>query len=112
MGPQIIYREGSYGQLYCCRALQLLNPISQENALMNDPTEYCLTPRFLRKNAEFICRQIDFNTEGRRFKCDQCENWFSAFRYPTALFIIDTNKRGHNGCFGARYVPFSFNEGE
>ena len=29
MGPQIIYREGSYGQLYCCRALGLINRISE-----------------------------------------------------------------------------------
>ena len=37
---------------------------------MDDSTEYHITPRLLRKHAEFICEQIDSNTEGRLFKCD------------------------------------------
>ena len=39
---------------------------------MENTTVYSVTPRLLRKHAEFICEQINSNTEGRLFKCDQC----------------------------------------
>ena len=73
---------------------------------MDDPTEYRLTPRFLRKHAEFICEQIDSNTEGRLFKCDQCGKLHLRISKSEALFSINTNKHGHSGYQNTRYVRF------
>jgi hypothetical protein len=35
-------------------------------------TNYHVTPRLLRMHAEFICEQIDSNTEGQLIRCDEC----------------------------------------
>ena len=43
-----------------------------KDTIMENDTEYHLTPRLLRKNAEFICKQIDSNTEGQLIRCDEC----------------------------------------
>jgi len=43
-----------------------------KDTIIESTTEYHLTPSFLRRQAEFICEQIDSHTEGWLFKCDQC----------------------------------------
>jgi len=47
--------------------------ITNESIIDDTGRDYTLTPALLRNNAEFICEQIESNTDVELFKCDDCE---------------------------------------
>ena len=47
--------------------------ITNESTIDDTGRDYTLTPALLRNNAEFICEQMESNTNAPLFKCEDCE---------------------------------------
>ena len=47
--------------------------ITNESIIDDTGRDYTLTPALLRNNAEFLCEQIESNTNVMLVKCDDCE---------------------------------------
>jgi len=47
--------------------------ITNESIIDDTGRDYTLTPALLRNNAEFICEQMESNTNALLFKCEDCE---------------------------------------
>jgi hypothetical protein len=47
--------------------------ITNESIIDDTGCDYTLTPALLRNNAEFICEQMESNTNALLFKCEDCE---------------------------------------